>query len=339
MKTKLLTLALFLCGTLLATAAPADLTYVEGDASLRTKAGQTSDAEIGDTLQSGDTLKTGKDGLAELDQNGVVIKVAHGTVFTLMDRAQGTTSTTVLSLALGSIKYKFDKIGGGSEPQVRTNGAVAGVRGTEFSVWAAADGSTFFAVDSGAVTIESEGKSVDLGPAEGVEVPLGKPPGEKVVVHSEVFDHAKWNADKVAAMLADPLAAMDAVIASLAEYGTSVADYAARFAASSLTLKAEREKRNGILKDQGKDAATQYENEVITPLSLNTGYLFLNTRYYALAALALRRFVAGRLYVTLKAQYIANPQDPHWLGFLDKYSTFLKSFEQSIVPQLVAGDI
>jgi len=326
-------------GVMIASALPADITYVEGDASVRTKAGTLADAQIGDVLQTGDTLKTGHDGQATLDQRGVTINVAGSTVFTLMEHAQGGAITPVLSVALGSIKYKFNKIGGGAEPQIRTNGAIAGVRGTEFSVFAGADGSTLFAVDSGQITVESEGKSVDLAANEGVEVPLGKPPGDKITVHSDQIDYSKWNEDKLAAMVADPLTAMDNIDASLASYSMNVTDYAARFADSSKTLADDRGQRNSILSEKGKDAAATYQDQVITPLALNTGYLFLNTRYYALAALSMRRFVAGRLYVTLKAQFINDPQNAAWVSFLDRYSAFLRSFEELIIPQLVAADI
>ena len=65
----------------------------------------------------------------------------------------------------------------------------------------------------------------------------------------------------------------------------------------------------------------------------------LNYRFYSLAALSLRTFVAGRMYVTLKARYITNPDDSAWKDFLAKYDAFLSTFEQSITPRLVDADI
>ncbi len=180
---------------------------------------------------------------------------------------------------------------------------------------------------------------MDLAASEGVTVPLGKPPGEKVTVHSDQIDYKTWNDDRIASLLADPLAAMDSIETQMASYEASVADYAARFADSSKSLAAERVNLNKILADKGKDEAAKYQDQVIIPLALDTGHLFLNTRYYALAALSLRRFVAGRLYVTLKARAMTNTADPAWKGFLDRYESLLQSFEQSIVPQLTAADI
>ncbi len=173
---------------MIASAVPADITYSEGDTTLKLKSGKQQDAQIGDVMNTGDTLKTGKDGLAELNQKGVTIKISNGTVFTLMEKSEAGQTASVMSLALGSIKFKYGKIGG-SEPQIRTNGAVAGVRGTEFTVFSGADGSTLFAVDSGQVTVESEGKSVDLAANQGVEVPLGQPPGDIIALQSR---KARW---------------------------------------------------------------------------------------------------------------------------------------------------
>lgn len=336
---KAITTAVFLLmGAIALSAAPADVTYSEGDASIKLKTGKLQDAQIGDTINTGDTLRTGKDGLAELDQKGVTIKIARNTVFTLMERSQGGQTSPVLSVALGSIKFRYNKLTG-QEPMVRTNGAIAGVRGTEFSVFSGADGSTLIAVDSGQVTVESEGKSVDLVATEGVEVPIGKPPGDKFTVPQELMDYSKWNEGKLTAMLADPLAAMTNIESSLAEYIKNVSDYNSTFLQYKARLDEERQKRDQIVKEKGVDEASKYQAQVIAPLALQTGHLFLNVRYYSLAALSMRRFVAGRLYLLLKSRYIATPDDHTWTEFLSRFDGFLSSFEQSIAPQLVAADV
>ncbi len=330
--------AFFLAAALSVGAVPADVTYTEGDASVRLKNGTQKDAEIGAVLNTGDTLKTGGDGQAELDQKGVTIKIARNTVFTLMEKAQGNQSTSVLSVTLGSIKFHYNKLTG-TEPQVRTNGALAGVRGTDFTVFAGADGSTLFTVDSGEVSVEAGGQTVALDAGQGVEVPLGQPPGGTFAVHSDQQDYRTWNADKLAAMLADPLAALGSVETAMADYIKNVGDYAASYQEYRQRLDAERQKRTQIFNEQGADAAQKYEQDVVTPLALQAGYLELNVRFYALAALSLRRFVAGRLYVILKARSIATPTDPTWVSFTSRFDALLASFEKSIAPQLVAVDI
>ena len=137
MKKPIACAAFLLLGALALSAAPADVTYTEGDATIHAKTGKTHDAQIGDVMDTGDTLRTGADGQSELNQKGVSIKIAPKTVFTLMEREQGGKTSSVLSVALGSIKFRYGKLTG-SEPLVRTNGTVAGVRGTEFSVYSGA---------------------------------------------------------------------------------------------------------------------------------------------------------------------------------------------------------
>lgn len=338
MKTRLSILVFLLLAALAVSAVPTDITYTEGDTAEKLKSGVVQDAQIGDVLNTGDTLKTGADGAAELDQKGVTIKISSGTVFTLMERAAGDTTTTVLSVALGSLKYKYDKISG-AEPEIRTNGAVAGVRGTEFTVFAGADGSTLIAVDSGQVDVQSEGKTVQLAAAQGVEVPLGKPPGDPISLKSDQIDYSKWNSDKLAAMLADPIGAMATIQGAMDEYVRNAADYYQQYLASNEQLKQADETATRIQQEKGADEARKYRLENYFPLTVQTSRLVLNYRFYSLAALSLRRFVAGRMYVTLKARHIANPDAPEWKDFQEKFSSFLSTFEQSIAPRLVNADI
>ena len=334
-------LAISACVLLAAAAAyavPTNITYAEGDTTEKLKSGVIQDAQIGDVLNTGDAVKTGSDGSAELKQKGVTIKISKGTVFTLMERAAGDQTQPVLSVALGSLKYKFDKLSG-SEPEIRTNGAVAGVRGTEFTVFSGADGSTLIAVDSGQVDVQSEGKTVQLTAAQGTEVPLGKPPGDPIPLKSDQIDYSKWNADKLDSMLADPLAALDTIQGAMDEYVKSSDDYYTQYVAAAKQLDDAVQTQKQILKDKGADEANKYQADVFFPLSHQASRLVLNYRFYSLAALSLRTYVAGRMYVTLKARYMANPDDPAWSAFLVKYSAFLSTFEQSITPRLVDADI
>jgi hypothetical protein len=241
-------------------------------------------------------------------------------------------------VALGSIKFRYNKLTG-QEPMVRTNSMVAGVRGTEFSVFSGADGSTLIAVDSGQVTVESEGKSMDLAASEGTEVPLGKPPGDKFVIHSDQVDYSKWNDDKLAAMLADPDATMQNIEAAMAGYIKDVNGYWSLLKDYRVKLAAGQENAASIRNEKGKIEGDKYADEVVSPLLTQTISLGMNVRFSALAALSLRRYVGGRLYLFLKAQNIAHPDDPAYGEFLSRFSTLLSSFENSIVPYLVKADI
>ena len=338
MKQTLLVAGLILILAAAAQAVPTDVTYTDGDATTRYTSGKQQDTSVGDVLNTGDSVKTGDDGQVEMDQKGVTIRVSHGTVFTLMEREQDGQKAPVLSVALGSIKFRYNKLTG-QEPLVRTNAAVLGVRGTEFTVFSGADGSTLVAVDSGQVTVQAEGKSVELASAEGVEVGLGKPPGDKFVVHSDQIDYSKWNDDKLNGMLADPLAAMQGIEQTMAGYIKDVTDYAALFKSYGEKLAQERSQMVQIEKEKGADEARKYDDENVTPLMNQTFNLGVNMRFSALAALSLRRFVGGRLYILLKARNITHPNDSTYQEFLGRFSGLLADFEKSIVPYLVKADI
>lgn len=319
-------------------AVPTDVTYAEGDASIRFKSGKQAEAEIGTVINTGDMVKTGRDGTVELDQKGVVLKISPNTVFSLQEKSQKGATTPVLSVALGSIKFRYDKLTG-KEPAVQTSGAAMGVRGTEFTVYAGADGSTLVLVDSGSVEVEADGKAVSLAADEGVEVPLGKGPGEKFAVQRNQVDYRTWNEEKLAAMLADPATAMTGIEERMASYIASVREYDGLFREYKARLDEERQKAVAIQNEKGTDEARKYDREVVTPLMVDTSNLFLNLRHHALAALSLRRWVAGRLYVFQKARNMTAPADGGYEDFVARFSRLLDAFEKDVAPQLVEVDI
>jgi hypothetical protein len=187
--------------------------------------------------------------------------------------------------------------------------------------------------------VEAEGESVELGPAEAVEVELGRAPGRKTVVEREQIDYKSWNEAKLASLLADPLAGIASVRARLAGYIRSVQEWDKLYQEAKADLEQERKNRAALAEQKGKEAASKYEAEVVQPLMLETSARFLNVRYNALAALSLRRYVAGRLYVMLKPRELASPEDPLIKAFHAEFSAMLEDFERSIAPQLVEADI
>jgi hypothetical protein len=235
---------------------------------------------------------------------------------------------------------------------IQTPSCAAGVRGTEFSVYAGADGSALIVVDSGLVEVESEGKAVQLTSEEGVEVQPGEPPGEKFVVQRDQIDYKTWNDDKLSAMLADPVLAMERIqdrmefyiamerIQDRMEfYIQKVQEYDALYFEYLEKLEEERRLNTERAQKEGEDVALQYENEVIFPMSVETFNLGLNVRYFSLAALSLRRYVAGRTYLLLKAKYITDYQNTIFSEYKKVLGELLDRFEKTIAPQLVEADI
>jgi hypothetical protein len=338
MKKIILTVSLLVLVLFCGYAVPNDVIYSEGDATVKIQEGYVEDVYIGDVYDTGDTITTGYDGFVELDQEGLVVKINPDTVFTLQEKEEQGEKTGVFSLALGSIKFRYDRITG-KEPMIQTASCVAGVRGTEFSVFAGADGSALIVVDSGLVEVESEGKAVQLTTDEGVEVQPGEPPGEKFVVQRDQIDYKSWNDDKVEAMLADPVLAMERLQDRLDYYIQNVEEYFALFEEYEQKLAQERQKSLEIDAKEGTKAGDKYRTEVISPLSTERRNLYLNLRYYSLAALSMRRYVGGRLYSFIKARYISELDNATYQRYKDRYEGFLVDFEAKIIPHIVEIDL
>ena len=107
----------------------------------------------------------------------------------------------------------------------------------------------------------------------------------------------------------------------------------------SLEVSNQLEKlREELFKLEG-DAKTEFYNEKVAPLDVQESYLKLNTRYYAISALSLRRHVVGMMYVNIRTTYIMDQHNSVYLDFIKEYGNFLSVFERKLVPFLVKADI
>ena len=316
----------------------ADVVYIEGWVDIKSE-GDLFEAQEGDVLRKGDSVITGDDSFAELQQNNLSsITVKPNSIFTIREREGAKGKETVLSTTVGAVSFKFGKLFG-KEPAISTPSMTAGVRGTEFTVYAAEDGSSLVAVTSGLVTVSSEGASVDLGADEGVEVLPGEAPGEKFKLKGRELDFSSWNNDKYAALIADPVAGLKRLGVQIDNFVNNIQDYS-----NTLNdMKNEKEQLKAEWKkllDAGeKEKARAFYNKNLLPIDLKLGPVFLNIRYYSLSALSFRRFILGKLYVDLKGRYFADRNNPVYKEFLTEYDSILGKFEKNVVPFLDRNDI
>ncbi|MCD6122086.1 MAG: FecR domain-containing protein [Spirochaetales bacterium] len=317
---------------------PAEVVYTEGEAYIQEHGGADYEALIGDEVNTGDSVKTGSDGYMELAQNYVTIKINPDTVFTLIPREEKSEKTDVFSLFLGSASFRYNVLTG-KEPPVQTQSMVAGARGTEFTVLAGFDGSSMVVVKSGVVAVNSEGRTVSLKPREGVQVNPGEPPGEKFRVLIGKVDYRKWNEERFNSFIKDPVKAAERTKNRMKFYIRKISELYPLYLESRAKLDSKRAKNKEIKAKQGKEASKKYFKDVIVPLSLKTSNLVLNIRYYALSSLSLRRYIMGRMYMTLKTMYITDPANKSYTEFKKVFMQTLKLFEKSVVPQLVEADI
>lgn len=316
----------------------ADLVYVDGWVDIRS-GGEIFEAFSGDSLRSGDSIITGADSIAELEQRDrSTIIVKPDSIFTIREIDSGSGKETVLSTTVGSVSFKFGKLFG-KEPLISTPSMVAGIRGTELTVYAGEDGSTLIAVDSGLVTVESMGVSVDLVKDEGVEVLPGEVPGEKFSLLGREMDFATWNAEKYENLIADPVAGMVGLGNQLDSFILEIESHNDLFNKLKLEKKDAEEEWKKVVEDKGKDTGRIFFNENIHPIDLKTNRLFLNTRYYSLSSLSFRRYIMGRLYIDMKGRYIMDIKNPTYLNFMSIYEKEMSLFEEKVVPFLDVNDI
>ena len=312
-----------------------DVVYTEGESEVRYATGEQQEAQIGDVLATGDSVRTGNDGRVELDKQSATIRIAPGTVFTISETADASGPRSTLSIALGAARFKFARFSG-AEPRISTMSVVAGVRGTEFSVYAGADGSTAITVDEGSVELAAAGQSVTLGAAEGAEVRPGAPPGEKFDFSSGEFDFSAWNADLETAMLADPIAALKQAERQMDLFIGELRALAPLFAREKAQLDRDTDRLQAIEDTEERGA---FYRSTVLPREEVASELAINMRFNALSALSLRRFVLGRMYLKLKGEALSGDPHPAYRQYLRDHARLLEKYERDVVPHLVVADI
>ena len=317
----------------------ADVVYTEGYVDIKYRSGEIIEALIGDFMETGDTIITGEDGSAELEKEaGSTIKIASDTIFTIREVEYQGEKRTVLSTTLGAVRYRLDKIAG-KEPLFATPGIIAGVRGTEFEIFAGSDGATLIVVDSGAVVVESQGTSVELFQEEAVEVKSGQPPGEKFTVLRGQLDYSTWNETRSAGILEDPLSAVDELGRGMNALLDKIRELSPVFENRNALLEQERKDLRKLAEEKGKAAQKERYETVVFPLEIETSYLRLNLRYYALSALSFRRFVLTNMYLQVKSANLKDLSSPEYREFSDRYGQILANYEKTVAPLLVEADI
>jgi len=166
---------LFFSGTAFAQEKLGSVTYLEGDVSLVRDGAQMDSLAIGADVQNFDLVKTGSDGLAELDVNSplsprITIKVSADTQFSVEIATIEGKQQTTLGIIGGSISLKAARLAGTQALSVKTDSAAMGVRGTQFDVTSPATGDVLVTCDEGEVVVtDDQGKELHAIPGTVVE--------------------------------------------------------------------------------------------------------------------------------------------------------------------------
>jgi len=312
--------------------------YVEGQVSIKRSSGELLDAEIDHSLNIGDSIITGEDGFAELSlENSSSITIDSDTVFLYSKKEKNAEKKSVFMVVLGKIGFKFDKLL--NEPDIETPSTVAGIRGTQFTVLSALDGSSLYIVDEGSVAVEAEGALVVLNMEEGVEVPIGETPGEVFEVKIGKVDFSGWLDEGNKKFESDPAGTLKGITDKLVYFSEEANGYYLTYENAADNIIDLRSGLEKIEQEKGTEAKDEYFKNKIVPMQNEATNNALNYRYYGLSALSLRRYVLSSMYIEMKTKYIMDKKNKIYLDFISEYEKFLDIMENSIIKYLVEADI
>ena len=313
-----------------------EIVYIDGTVDLKTKSGDLEWADIGMLVETGDSIITDYDGYAEVEmEDGSTVKISEDSIFALSSYESGGATRNSFQCVLGSVQYKFTQAVKDNEPRITTPTSVCGIRGTEFTVVSGLDGSALYVVDDGSVAVSAKGEEVVLGAQEGVEVAPGSAPGEPFPVMRGSIDFSQVRQDAKERFLGDPAVYMRVMISQLEEYLQEIDTYENAFKALSIEVLDLREQ---LFKLEG-DAKNKFYKENLEEKDIQSTFLRLNMRYYAISSMSLRRHLVGNMYTQIRTQYIQDKSNPNYLAFMEEYKKFLDLYEKKLVPYMVKADI
>ncbi len=160
---------------------------VSGETSVD-RSGKKSALYNGDVVTEGDRIQTGKDARVEIALAGHSVRILENTDVTLLELKKSETGSRAVSLDVGqgTVLGSVRKLTPGESFQVRTPVAIAGVRGTRFSV-AVSGSSAQVRLYDGAVDVKGSAGETVLVPGDGIQV--SKDTVEKLSADST--DHAQ----------------------------------------------------------------------------------------------------------------------------------------------------
>lgn len=186
--------------------------YLEGEVAMVRDGAEINGVAIGQDVQAFDVVKTGSDGLAELELASahtprLTIKVAADTQFSLEIASLGGRQQTTLGILGGSISLKVAKLAGAQDVLVRTDSAAMGVRGTQFTVTSPPTGDVLVTCDEGEVVCTDD-QGTELRARAGTVVE--KRPNElfrslPVAATGLETYRAKWIAERIEFLQANAL--------------------------------------------------------------------------------------------------------------------------------------
>jgi hypothetical protein len=238
-------------------------------------------------LENFDLVVTGADGEAELAISSpmaptTTVRIAPRTRFSLeIGKAAGRQQTTV-GLMIGSVTLKCAKLAGTQSVKVQTDTALMGVRGTSFTVTAAASGDVLVACEEGEVECTDEDGNTERAAPGAVVEKLFEQRLRRLPVAVTSLEQFRrgWNTERISALKAN---AGKAIVAFAVRYKTLLMQFNRDFAtlekARKTIEKWKAEDRAGRIGTLQETMVQRKEiNEALKRLRVN---LFFFERIYA----------------------------------------------------------
>jgi hypothetical protein len=290
-----LSTVLVLCGALQAPGQDkvGDASYIEGTVGLQRDGRQMDSSEVqtGLAIQNFDLVKTGADGLAEVRVTapkaaGATIKVSPRTQFSFELNNTGSRQQTFVGLMSGTLALTVAKLTGSQDMSVHLDGAVMGVRGTEFTVTSPPSGDLLVTCRSGDVVCTDEnGNEFHATPGSAVEKKFGEKFATLEVKGDVEEFRKKWEDERVAFLKEHAIVVIQREAArydALADEFTE--SYAALQEKKEILAKWEREEKSGKI---GSSTEVEKEKGEIAELiaNLRETQFLLERVHYRLRAL------------------------------------------------------
>jgi hypothetical protein len=297
MKTRALFAAAMLTAVFLPAATPplgstdviGKITYLVGTLAI-VRDEDTLDAKIvktGLALENFDLLITGADGEVELQIESqaaplTTVRVAPRTRFSLEVGKMGSKHQTTVGLMIGTVSVKCAKLSGSQSVKVQTDTTVMGVRGTNFTVTAAASGDLLVDCVEGEVECADEGGDTEqANPGEVVEKLYEERLRRLPVAVSSLEQFKRfWNIERISALKANAPRAIANFArryrALLKQFGE---DYTILLKAGTVIEKWKKEDRDG--KRGSTIEMMQQKKAIVGALYRMHGTLRIFERVYA----------------------------------------------------------
>jgi hypothetical protein len=149
------------------------VSFFIGDVTLL-RSGQKTPLAVGDKLKTGDLIKTGKDSMVEIrDNGGNIIKVLAMSKATIGNTKIAGSDT--VSLIVGDMSGTFKKLMKGGV-KTYTPTTIAAVRGTEYTMTVSPGGDTRIDLSSGVVDVSNPYGRTAMRQNEKIETRVGQAP-------------------------------------------------------------------------------------------------------------------------------------------------------------------